>query len=232
MLISDDVLFLHVPKTGGLSITDFLLNNLKGSLAFSRGLNADPSKVKRYGFDDVAERVTTFRGRRHETMKQAIEILEAQGRTLSDFKCIIAVIRNPYDLEVSHYEHMRKPHVVKRRGAHAQPVKAAAGGDFGHFVAHAPFFGNLPPQIEQYYTLKGQTPENLHKVRFETMTETIPDLIAPFSHNRWPFPHFNVSKDRRPYRDYLTPEIEAAIFEKYRFLFDYYPRETVAAASA
>jgi len=232
MLISEDVLFLHVPKTGGLSVTDYLLNDLKGAMTFSRGFKANPDKVKTYAFEDVAGRVTTFHGRRHEDMAEAAAVLAGLGRALSDFKLVFAVIRNPYDLEVSHYEHLRKQRVIRRRGENSRPVRAAATGDFGHFVRNAPFFGNLPPRIERYYTLDGSVPPNMQLVRFETMQQVVPDIIAPHAFGRSAFPHFNVSTKRRPYRDYLTPEIEAAIYEKYRFLFDYYPRETVGPVAA
>ena len=225
MLISDDVLFIHVPKTGGLSVSDYLVNNLRGPVEESLGFKAPAVDRRQFAFDDVADRVTVFRGRRHEDLRQAVDILAARGRALSDFALVLAVIRNPYDLEVSHYEHLRKPEVIQRRGRRSVPVQAAATGDFGHFVEHAPFFGCLPAKMERYYTLDGKVPANLHLVRFETFVETIPALVAPFSLDRWAFPHLNASERRRPYAAYLTPAIEQGIYEKYRFLFEHYPRE-------
>ena len=227
MLISDDVLFLHVPKTGGLSVTSYLIENLKGPISLSRGLKARPRKTADWPYADIAARLSEFRGGRHESLRRAAKVLAGQGRQLSDFKLILAVIRNPYDLEVSHYEHQRKPKVVKRRGDRTEAVAAAATGDFTHFAKVAPYYGKLPARIERYYTLKGETPANMQLVRFEALSDSVPGLVAPFSFNRGAFPHHNVSSGRRPYRDYLTPEAEAAIYEKYRFLFDFYPRETV-----
>ncbi len=227
MLISDHVLFLHVPKTGGLSVTRYLIENLKGPIALSRGLKAKPRRNADWPYDDIAPRLSEFRGGRHEPLRRAAKVLAGQGRQLSDFKLILAVIRNPYDLEVSHYEHQRKPKIVKRRGESDAAVAAAATGDFAHFARVAPYYGNLPARIERYYTIKGETPANMQLVRFEALSCTVPDLLAPYSFNRGAFPHHNVSSGRGPYRDYLTPEAEAAIYDKYRFLFDFYPRETV-----
>lgn len=230
MLISDHVLFLHVPKTGGRSVSDYLVNNLMGPIEESLGYKA-ALDGRRFAFDDVAARATVFRGRRHEDVQQAIEVLAARGRRLSDFDLILAVVRNPYDLEVSHYEHLRKPSVIERRGAQAPPVQAAATGDFGHFVTHAPFFGCLPAQMERFYTYEGAVPDNMRLVRFESFAEEIRSLVGPYSYDRSPFPHINASEGRRPYADYLTPEIEEAIYEKYRYLFELYPRERAAGSS-
>lgn len=225
MLISEHALFLHVPKTGGRSVSDYLVNNLRGSIEESHGYKASLEEVRQFAFDDVAERASLFRGRRHEDMQEAIDVLAERGRQLSDFELVLAVVRNPYDLEVSHYEHLRKPSVIERRGLRSPSVQAAATGDFGHFVDHAPFFGCLPAQMERYYTLRGQVPGNLRLVRFESLADTLPALIAPFSLARAELPHINAS-ERRPYADYLTPEIEQAIFEKYKYLFEFYPRES------
>jgi hypothetical protein len=227
MLISDRVLFLHVPKTGGLSVSEYLVNNLTGPIEESLGPMVDPHAARSFPFDDIASRVRVFRGRRHEELSQAVAVLTERGRTLSDFEVVLAVIRNPYDLEVSHFEHLRKPSVVERRGVDAPPVRAAATGDFAHFVGHAPFFGRLPAEMERWYLLDGQPPPNLRLIRFEHLREEIEEAVAPHSLSRWPFPHVNAST-RRPYRDYLTPAIEQAIFDKYRYLFEHYPREPVA----
>lgn len=224
MLISDDVVFLHVPKTGGRSISEYLVNNLRGPMALSLGYKAATTAVRPYAFDDVASRVEIFRGRRHEDMAEAAAILHERGRELPEVPLVVAMIRNPYDLEVSHFEHLRKASVVARRGPESPPVRAAATGDFGHFVRHAPFFGCLPAEMERYYQHDGQVPPNLRIVRFETMATDLPEAIAPFSLDRWPIPHVNASEGRRPYLDYLTPEIEQAIYDKYRYLFDFYPR--------
>lgn len=226
MLISKHLLFLHVPKTGGRSVSAYLVNNLRGPMEESLGYKARLDEVRQFAFDDVADRTSVFRGRRHEDMQEAVDVLAQRGRRLSDFQVVLAVVRNPYDLEVSHYEHLRKPSVIERRGQRSPSVRAAATGDFGHFVHHAPFFGCLPAHMERYYTVGEEAPQNLHLIRFESLAETIPTLIAPFSLARSDLPHINAS-NRRPYVDYLTPEIEQAIFDKYRYLFEFYPRELV-----
>jgi hypothetical protein len=226
MLISDRVLFLHVPKTGGLSVSDYLVHNLAGPIEESLGAKVDPHAERQFPFADLPGRVRVFPGRRHEDLRQATDVLAERGRSLADFDVVLAVVRNPYDLEVSHFEHLRKPSVIERRGEDAPPVRAATSGDFGYFVEHAPFYGCLPARMERYYTLDGEVPVNLRLVRFEQLSEAVREAVAPYSLDRWPFPHVNASI-RRPYRDYLTPAIEQAIYDKYRYLFEHYPREQI-----
>jgi hypothetical protein len=99
MIISDDVLFLHVRKTGGTSATQFLLNTLPTPIHYvSRTPNAT---VRREG-------LTHENGNPHQTLAEAQEFLRREGRELSDFPMIIAVVRNPYDHFVSHYSYQRR----------------------------------------------------------------------------------------------------------------------------
>jgi len=99
MIISDDVLFLHVRKTGGTSASQFLLETLPAPIHyFCRAPNAT---VHREG-------LTHENGNPHQTLADARDYLRRQGRVLSDFRMILAVVRNPYDHFVSHYSYQRR----------------------------------------------------------------------------------------------------------------------------
>jgi hypothetical protein len=99
MIISDDVLFLHVRKTGGTSASQFLLETLPAPIHyFCRAPNAT---VHRKG-------LTHENGNPHQTLADARDYLRQQGRELSDFRLIMAVVRNPYDHFISHYSYQRR----------------------------------------------------------------------------------------------------------------------------
>jgi hypothetical protein len=99
MIISDDVLFLHVRKTGGTSASQFLLETLPTPIHyFCRAPNAT---VHRKG-------LTHENGNPHQTLADARDYLRRQGRELSDFRIIMAVVRNPYDHYDSHYSYQRR----------------------------------------------------------------------------------------------------------------------------
>lgn len=99
MIVSDDVLFLHVRKTGGTSASQFLLETLPAPIHyFCRAPNAT---VRREG-------LTHENGNPHQTLADARDYLRRQGRELSDFRLIMAVVRNPYDHFVSHYSYQKR----------------------------------------------------------------------------------------------------------------------------
>jgi hypothetical protein len=99
MIISDDVLFLHVRKTGGTSATQFLLNTLPTPIHYvSRAPNVT---VRREG-------LTHENGNPHQTLAEAREYLRQHGRELRDFQLIMAAVRNPYDHFVSHYSYQKR----------------------------------------------------------------------------------------------------------------------------
>ena len=233
MIFNDDVMFIHVPKTGGMSVTAYLLNNLPGQIYLTVPEEAFEHARSRAMFPDVYERLNLLPGTRHEDLAAAKQVAAGLGRRLQDFKLILAIVRNPYDLEVSYYCHLRKERIRKegelRRttGSRSAPLAwtLAAAGDFETFARQAPYYGRLPSRIERYYSIRGQTPANMKIVRLEDIDGGI-RALAPYTKGRCSLPHHNRTIKRAGWRDYITPASEAAIYEKYRYLFSFYPRES------
>ncbi len=208
MLISDHVLFLHPPKTAGISITEFLLKNLPGQkiLTVPNG-HANSNRVQ------------VVRGIRHETLPEAVDRLSEFGRSLSDFDVVLAVIRNPYDLEVSRYHYLRK----------SDPADAgllqqlALTGDFDRFARQAPYPFLYPRSIEQWYTLDGRVPSNVRLARFENLQSDLSDALRPYCSMRRRLPHLNAS-GRGAWPPYITRENEPYLYSKYQWLFRFYDR--------
>jgi len=241
MLFTERLLFLHVPKTGGTSVTSFLVRNLPGRIALTEPVDLPPKLDdlplpqrarlqlrrwrRRLGFLRHP-RVQRIAGVRHETLSQASESLARLGRKLADFESIIAVIRNPYDLEVSRFHFFRRGHLGIKGLAHEYAEELALSGDFAAFAERAAYHGQLPGRIEDWFEMDGRTPANLRILRYEMLEADLSHAIAPFCRIVSPLPRLNASQ-HAPYRNYLTPEIEAAVYNKYRWLFDrgYYPRE-------
>src|SRR5687768_17179154 len=99
MLFSRDLLFIHVPKTGGMVVTEYLLRTLPRPVHYSHP--HDPQ----HGGDPGIEEIP---GSRHETLGEARRILSERGIRVHDLPLIIAVVRNPYDLEVSRYAYLQR----------------------------------------------------------------------------------------------------------------------------
>ncbi|MGH6888554.1 MAG: hypothetical protein ACREHF_05065 [Rhizomicrobium sp.] len=241
MLFNDDVLFLHVPKTGGTSITSFLMHGLPGSIVLTEPrelagpLDGVPASVRaklrlkqwrrRLGYLR-RPKIRRLEGARHETLPEARDRLAKLGYRLEDFRIILAAIRNPYDLEVSRFHFFRRGHHGIAGFVREQAEAIAMAGDFALFARTAAYHGHLPGRIEDWFEIDGHFPANLRILRFEKIDSDLRRIVEPYCPVASPLPRLNTS-DHAPYNRYLTAETETAIYSKYRWLFDrgFYARE-------
>src|SRR4051812_45238956 len=103
VLFCKEVLFIHVPKTAGTALTEYLLR------AFPRPIfRADPFPDQLIDEAGIKVIPTPTHGviAPHETMAQAAKIVRCIGLELRDFPVVLAVLRNPYELEVSRYTYL------------------------------------------------------------------------------------------------------------------------------
>jgi len=241
MLFNDKLLFLHVPKTAGTSITSFLIRNLRGRVTLTEPADRlEPGDrvrlTTRVGVSarQLRRRLGLLRrpslrvleGTRHETLEEAAATLAGLGRKLADFEAILAVIRNPYDLEVSRFHFFRHGHLGIKGLVHEYAEELALAGDFATFARKAPYHGRLPGRIEDWFEIGGRMPDNLRVVRFETLEQDLYRTVAPFCRIASSLPKLN-SSQHDPYKEYLTSDTEEAIYQKYKWPFDrdFYPRK-------
>jgi hypothetical protein len=243
MLFNDKLLFLHVPKTGGVSIEQFLIHTLPGRITVTDELRPTnawkrlPTSVrlrlrlktllKRWGMW-LPQRVIVVEGKRHQRMQQARDTLAGLGRRLEDFHAVLAVVRNPYDLEVSRYHFLRLGYHGVKGLARAREQKIAMEEDFETFACKAPYHGRLPAQIEEWYELDGRLPENLRILRFENLESDLHRAVGELYPVTARLPRLNAS-EHAPYTAYLTPNAEEVIYRKYHWLFErgFYVRESM-----
>jgi hypothetical protein len=211
MLIAGGVLFVHAPKTAGTSVVEYLVKNLPGE----KILTMPPGHVAQKGTQTVP-------GTRHETLAQAIKVAEGLGFGVDDFSLLLAVTRNPYDLEVSRYAYLRLGHPWDR----GRPQEIALTGDFDRFCREAGYPWGHPTPIERWYTLDGHVPSNMRLLRFEHLDGDLAQALSPISAMRYRLKHRNAT-NHVAWRSYINAENEAAIYEKFRWLFQYYERVRV-----
>jgi hypothetical protein len=101
VVFSNDVLFLHIQKTGGTSVTEYLLQTLTPPVYYMGGAR-NHLHIQRAG-------LTQLPGRNHGTLKEAKAVVREYGFELDRFPVIMAALRNPYDLAVSAYAYRRQP---------------------------------------------------------------------------------------------------------------------------
>ena len=215
MVCNDQVLFLHAPKTAGMSITHFLRTHLPGPVYVTAP----------QGHEDSDDGVKIVPGIRHEWLHKAEETLAPLGRNLASFKRIISVLRNPYDLEVSRFFYLRLGHPYDK--GYAQAI--ALSGDFEEFSEKAPYIGNNPSNIEAWYVMDGRLLPNLRLIRFEALESGLRSALSGFINHELELPKINQTK-HETFEKYLTPRAEVGIYKKYSWLFDYgfYPRHPIA----
>ncbi|MDJ0568272.1 MAG: hypothetical protein QNJ53_04435 [Pleurocapsa sp. MO_192.B19] len=217
MLFNQDLLFLHVPKTGGMAVTEKLLKTLPKPIYY-----ALPEEAKDKAHNPPEIIATT--GKRHGNLKQAQEWVAKYGKTLASFKKIIATIRNPYSMEVSRYFYLRLGYPWDKGKAQ----KIALASDFETFAIESLYFGRKSAKVEDYFLLDGKIPDNLAVIQHEQLYLELQKVLAELNIILdSPIQKVNSTK-HQDYHQYLTPKAEVAIYNRYRWLFDsgFYQRET------
>jgi hypothetical protein len=217
MIFNGNLIFIHIGKTGGMSCSEYLLNNLQPPVY---NCHADALKeVVPYNPDNVVP--LTGIGR-HSTLVEALEFIAGHnGKTLEDFQKVIAVVRHPYSIEYSYYQHLQKPHIKERRRKRSPQLIALAEGDFRMFVEQAGYHRDGVSQ-DSFFRVDGEIPERVELLKFEELSTSLPTAIANFRKPgaEHPFPHRNKSKYPTKLSKLLTPEVEELIYQKHKFMFD------------
>lgn len=235
MVISSDLLFIHIPKTGGTSCTDYLCQTLRGPVFCS--------SIK-YLHASMHFNATLFEGYSHETLEEIYgsrdSIMAATGIDPTKLRNVFAVIRNPYTLELSNYLFFRNGRENILRGPafqvpHIQDKVALAQGSFKNFVLESGYFrddvAGQSFRTEDYLQLNGEIPNFLTVLRAEELDDCFPGLTRAFrQRDDVPFPRANASGGQGDMQlEDIDWESRQAIHAKHAWLFDngYYEKEEV-----
>lgn len=230
MIFNDRMMFIHIGKTGGSSCAEYLIHNLAGP-AYNCHAEADLEMAPRH-IPEITPRTDI---KRHCTLAEAATYVHAfDRRALADFEKIVAVIRDPYTLEYSHYNYMKRADVREREKGNPSLLERTSG-DFADFVARAGYHRKDTPQ-EGYFLVDGEIPPNVELVRYERLPQGFVEAVAPFlkSGASFPFPHVNRTGYAGSVDTELTPQVEEAVYRKHRYLFDagFYPRRHLERGTA
>jgi hypothetical protein len=255
MVFNKELLFIHVLKTAGMSLTHFFLSRLSAPIHYI---------TQKGHFGDYAtwSGVITVIGNRHGDLHYARNFLKSFNLLIEDFKTIISVIRNPYASEISRFFYFARD--LNWIDPRAPEVILAKQGDFESFAKNAPYkYGESDnPDISRYYTVDGKMPNNMGLLRFENLQKDLAKILSErkirFSKTRslkystqklkvkrpqgtikdvlsilkiykpYRIPHVNRTKKPYTLEELITPEAEIAIYKKYKWVFDngYYDRIT------
>ena len=208
MLFNRDVIFIHVPKTGGMSVTHYLLETLPPPIYyFHPTVDGDTSD----------RGIVQVHGLRHETLAEAESIVREYGYDLHEVPLVLAVLRNPYALEVSRYAYLRKGNPWDR-GTNQQ---LAMNEDFETFAIESHDHGGTSRPLESYFLLNGQFPRNLHIAKLENLAEDLSEALRKVGiEKRADLTQVNISRHDR-FESYYTRSAELAVYQRYKWVFDH-----------
>lgn len=217
MLFNRDLLFLHVPKTGGMAVTQKLLDVLPKPIYYAL---PEGAKNKVHNPPEVI----AVGGKRHGNLQQAKDWVMEYGKTLSSFKKIIATIRNPYAMEVSRYFYLRLDRPWDRGKAQA----IALNSDFETFAIESPYFGRKLSRVEDYFLIDGAIPDNMTIIKQEQLNADLNRVLTELDLSLGSDVVRKNGTKHEDYHQYMTSKAEVAVYQRYQWLFDrgFYPRET------
>jgi len=192
-------LFVHIAKTGGTSIRT----------ALSRLRWRDPLFPAQF----IASRLSHMTGHRIASKlprhAKVIAAKEMLPRELFDRLFKFAFVRNPWDLQVSSWHHLRRerPHLVEHTP------------DFDAFIRwkldlQRPYQYHIDTSIEHqidYLTdLDGRVIVDFVG-RYENLQEDFEEVCRRIGINPPSLPHKRQAENRRQYRSYYDPELEELV---------------------
>ena len=205
MIWNNEILFIHTPKTAGMSMTRMLQQYLKRPVFLTEPVEQDTTE----------NGVTHLPGQRHETLLDAASLLSYRNIRLESFRNIFTVMRNPYDLELSRYAYLKQG-LPQDRG---RAQRIALDNDFRDYLRQAPILGMNPPRLDLYFQLNGIMPENLVVLKFERLNQDISTFLSPYLEPGYELHHENASK-HDSYQDVYDQELEQLCFERNRWFFE------------
>lgn len=216
---NDTIAFCHVPKTAGHSCREYMAEHLTG-VRDLEDMYASPPHLAIRDFDAWI------------------------GRPASSFETIVAVIRNPFEHQVSQWlfwkdryargyrmeacghamlhpdlthwlcDEMADWHVYDQRPTDGR-VRSVAP-DYGGYE----HFGGYYPY---WLFVDGSLPDNVKLVRFERLAEDFPKALGLEGS---PMPHSNAGPEAMDARPYYSPKAVAIVERKFAWIFEHglYPR--------
>lgn len=222
MIYSKSVVFIHAPKTGGMSVTRFLVNVLDDPVVVVAPTSARTHSLEMAATPQAAAKLSHVQGNRHETCTQAAALIQAQGWQMPPMA--FSMIRHPADMLLSYYKHMRKPHVWKRMGMSRETLRGvpqmAMTLPFDAFVRIRGYYGRTEDEILDYY--RTDVFEQLDIVPLKDIAEYLSQKLShlpAFSATR--LEHRNKSVEPLMRHD-IPPETLEYISTTYRRVADLY----------
>jgi hypothetical protein len=209
VILGRRVLFVHVPKTGGMAVTRYLLAALPRPVWYTHP-DHDPT---------LDEGVIQLPGIRHETLAESLAIAARQGIDAACLPLMLGVLRNPYALEVSRFAYLQKGHPWD-----AGPNQdLALAGDFTAFATQSTDHGGSERPIEAYFEIEGAIPATMRILRQESLHDELPRALREAGIDVAASATLAAENESRhgPWIDYYSRAAAEAVTARYRWVFDH-----------
>ena len=132
VFIQQELIFIHIPKTGGESVSEALIKAIGADKSWSTSHQRQTGFLRRWL---TRKKPDLVRKGKHATARQLRKIL---GNTAYNRAYKFCIVRNPWDQAVSFYHHLRKPlYVANMQDTLLKPHNAcrlALTSDFTNWV--------------------------------------------------------------------------------------------------
>lgn len=160
MIHTDSFAFIHLQKTGGMSMARYLVNALDDPVTSFSAKKSHQSTYNMAITQDRLSKLNCIEGDRHASPLEAISMMRKYDLRIPPWAFV--VIRHPADLMLSYYNHLQKPKVWKHRGMTKDTVrghvKVALENSFEKFCDSIMFYGKNDDELSLFFD-KGEFSE-------------------------------------------------------------------------
>ena len=210
MIATKDFLFVHVPKTGGMSLTNYFIANFSGNEIWVSSKNINHTKWLGGKYNKQKE-LKHFQGRRHGDLDYSLQIYESIFDKQPDE--VFTIIRDPAKLLFSFFKHIQKEKVIKRQGLDKNDlpkfIKFAKNYGFKEFVSKYKFYNMTDDDLLKFY-------QHTNKIKISTIPLEYLNkyMNLRFPKNKNKLKEINSTKYSK--RDSISNEAAEIIYIKYK----------------